>query len=112
MAKHNSRPGSLSEGDYLKISLQLLQVQIDVSGLTRLAEVAGSGSIMRSSSAMTRCPANFDVIGDLAYRAAHRQRGVAGKALRQRPDFRAAELGVTAAQSQIRLAKANASRSM
>jgi cobalt-zinc-cadmium efflux system outer membrane protein len=30
------------------------------------------------------------------------------KALRERPDFRAAELGVTAAQSQILLAKANA----
>src|SRR6202040_630816 len=30
------------------------------------------------------------------------------KALRERPDFRAALLGVTAAQSQIRLAQANA----
>ena len=30
------------------------------------------------------------------------------KALQERPDYRAAELGVTAAQSQILLAKANA----
>jgi cobalt-zinc-cadmium efflux system outer membrane protein len=30
------------------------------------------------------------------------------RAMRERPDFRAAELGITAAQSQIRLAQANA----
>ena len=54
-------------------------------------------------------PADFDVIGDLAYQPLKANlEDLQARALRERPDFRAAELGVTAAQSQILLAKANA----
>lgn len=54
-------------------------------------------------------PENFDVIGELAYQQISAKReDLQAKALQTRPDFRAAELGVTAAQSQILLAKANA----
>ena len=54
-------------------------------------------------------PADFDVIGDLAYQPLKAKlEDLAGRALRERPDFQAAALGVTAAQSQIHLAKANA----
>jgi cobalt-zinc-cadmium efflux system outer membrane protein len=54
-------------------------------------------------------PANFDVIGDLAYQPLKvALEDLQTKALRERPDFRAAALGVTAAKSQISLAKANA----
>ena len=54
-------------------------------------------------------PANYDVLGDLAYQPLKaRLEDLQAKALRERPDFQAALLGVTAAQSQIRLAKANA----
>ena len=53
-------------------------------------------------------PANYDVIGDLAYQPLKANlEDLQAKALKERPDFRAALLGVTAAQSQIRLAKAN-----
>jgi len=54
-------------------------------------------------------PANYDVVGDLTYRQVQTKlEDLQAKALQERPDFRAAELGVTAAQSQILLAKANA----
>ena len=54
-------------------------------------------------------PANYDVIGDLAYQPLKAKlEDLQVKALRERPDFQAAQLGVTAAQSQILLAKANA----
>ena len=54
-------------------------------------------------------PADFDVIGDLAYQPLKMNlEDLQMKAMRERPDFRAAELGTTAAQSQILLAKANA----
>ena len=53
-------------------------------------------------------PADYDVIGDLAYQPLHAKvEDLQARALRERPDFRAAELGITAAQSQIALAKAN-----
>jgi len=49
------------------------------------------------------------VIGDLAYQPLNASvEDLQARALRDRPDFRAAELGITAAQSQILLAKANA----
>ena len=54
-------------------------------------------------------PADYDVIGDLAYQPLKANlEDLQMKAMRERPDFRAAELGITAAQSQILLAKANA----
>jgi cobalt-zinc-cadmium efflux system outer membrane protein len=54
-------------------------------------------------------PADFDVIGDLAYEPLKGTlEDLQKKAMRERPDYRAAELGTTAAQSQILLAKANA----
>jgi cobalt-zinc-cadmium efflux system outer membrane protein len=53
-------------------------------------------------------PADYDVIGDLAYQPIHAKvEDLQARALRERPDYRAAELGITAAQSQIGLAKAN-----
>jgi cobalt-zinc-cadmium efflux system outer membrane protein len=101
------KAGQLSEGDYLKISLQLLQFQMDVSA-ARLAKVQALVGL-REFLGYNAVPANYDVIGDLAYEALKgNEEDLQMKALRERPDYRAAELGVTAAQSQIRLAKANA----
>jgi cobalt-zinc-cadmium efflux system outer membrane protein len=54
-------------------------------------------------------PADFDVIGDLSYQPMQAKlEDLQARALRERPDYRAAELGITAAKSQILLAKANA----
>jgi cobalt-zinc-cadmium efflux system outer membrane protein len=101
------KAGSISEGDYLKIKLQLLQFQTDVSA-ARLAKVQALVGL-REFLGYDAVPADFDVIGDLAYQPIQaRVEDLQMQALRERPDFRAAELGITAAQSQILLAKANA----
>src|ERR1700685_4435587 len=59
------KAGALSEGDYLKIKLQLLQFQTDVSS-ARLAKVQALVGL-RELLGYDAVPANFDVIGDLAY---------------------------------------------
>jgi cobalt-zinc-cadmium efflux system outer membrane protein len=101
------KAGYIGEGDYLKIKLQLLQFQTDVSS-ARLAKVQALVGL-REFLGYNAVPADFDVIGDLAYLPLKANlEDLQAKALRERPDFRAAELGMTAAQSQILLAKANA----
>ena len=101
------KAGYIGEGDYLKIKLQLLQFQTDVSS-ARLAKVQALVNL-RESLGYNAVPADYDVIGDLAYQPLQAKlEDLQMKALRERPDFRAAELGITAAQSQISLAKANA----
>ncbi len=101
------KAGYIGEGDYLKIKLQLLQFQTDVAS-ARLAKVQALVSL-REFLGYNAVPADFDVMGDLAYQPLRGSReDLQMKAMLQRPDFRAAELGVTAARSQILLAKANA----
>jgi cobalt-zinc-cadmium efflux system outer membrane protein len=101
--------GFISEGDYLKIKLQLLQFQTDVSS-ARLARVQALVAL-RGLLGYNAVPASYDVVGDLSYVSVKAKlEDLQSRALQQRPDFRAAELGVTAAQSQILLAKANGKR--
>lgn len=101
------KAGYIGEGDYLKIKLQLLQFQTDVSS-ARLAR--GQALVgLRELLGYDAVPADFDVMGDLAYQPLQPNlETLQARALRDRPDFRAAQLGVTAAKSQILLAKANA----
>jgi outer membrane protein, heavy metal efflux system len=101
------KAGALSEGDYLKIKLQLLQFQIDVSSahLAKVQALVG----LREFLGYNAVPADFDVIGELEYQPiGGTLEDLQMKGLHERPDYRAAELGITAAQSQILLAKANA----
>jgi cobalt-zinc-cadmium efflux system outer membrane protein len=101
------KAGYIGEGDYLKIKLQLLQFQTDVSS-ARLARVQALVGL-RELLGYDAVPADFDVMGDLAYQPLQANlETLQARALRDRPDFRAAQLGVTAAKSQILLAKANA----
>jgi cobalt-zinc-cadmium efflux system outer membrane protein len=101
------KAGYIGEGDYLKIKLQLLQFQTDVAS-ARLAKTQALVSL-RQFLGYNAVPADFDVVGDLAYQPLKGNlEDLQARALRERADFRAAELGVTAAQSQILLAKANA----
>ncbi len=98
--------GYISEADYLKIALQLLQFQTDVSS-ARLARVQALISL-RQSLGYDAVPEGYDVTGDLSYAPVKSKLDdLEATALKQRPDYQAAELGVTAAQSQILLAKAN-----
>jgi cobalt-zinc-cadmium efflux system outer membrane protein len=101
------KAGYIGEGDYLKIKLQLLQFQTDVSS-ARLARVQALVSL-RELLSYNAVPANYDVIGDLAYQPLKATlEDLQMKAMDIRPDLRAAKFGITAAQSQILLAKANA----
>jgi cobalt-zinc-cadmium efflux system outer membrane protein len=100
------KSGYISEGDYLKIKLQLLQFQTDVSS-ARLARVQALVAL-RALLGYDAVPANYDVVGDLSYVSVTATlEDLQIRALQERPDFLANKLGVTAAQSQILLAKAN-----
>jgi cobalt-zinc-cadmium efflux system outer membrane protein len=101
------KAGYIGEGDYLKIKLQLLQFQTDVSS-ARLAKVQALVGL-REFLSYNAVTADFDVVGELEFQLLKGNlEDLQARALRERPDFRAAELGITAAQSQIYLAKANA----
>ena len=101
------KAGAIGEGDYLKIKLQLLQFQTDVSS-ARLARVQALVAL-RQSLGYNAVAEDYDVVGDLAYEPLQaRLEDLQAKAMQERPDFRAANLGIAAAQSQILLARANA----
>lgn len=98
--------GSMSGGDLLKIKIQLLQFQMDVSA-ARLARIQALASL-RQLLGYESVPESYDVVGDLEYKAVKlSEDDLKAMALKQRPDVRAAQLGVTAANSQFTLAKAD-----
>jgi outer membrane protein, heavy metal efflux system len=103
------KAGDISEDDYLKIKLQLLQFQTDVSQ-AQLAKAQGL-SDLRQLLGYESVPADYDVAGDFAYQPLKLNlEDLEAKALQLRPDFRAAQQGVTAANSQYLLQKANGKR--
>ena len=103
-ASHDA--GAMSDGDLLKIKLQLLQFQMDVSS-ARLARVQALASL-RQLAGYESLPENYQVVGDLQYQPVPQSEDdLKAMALRQRPDLRAAQLGVASAQSQLSLAQAN-----
>ena len=105
------KAGDMSEGDLLKIKLQLLQFQSDVF-TAKLAKVQALASL-RQGVGFESVPDNFDVEGDLDYQPVHAGLDdLKALALRSRPDLQAAFLGVTAAHSQETLAEANGKRDL
>jgi cobalt-zinc-cadmium efflux system outer membrane protein len=109
ISEERTRAGAMSEGDLLKIKLQLLQFQTDVSAarLARIQAMAGLRQLLGYES----IPENYEVVGDLQYTPVKLGKDdLKAMALRQRPDVRAAQLGVTAAESQLALAQANGKR--
>jgi len=100
------KDGSLSENDYLKIQVQLVQFESDVQQAT--LNKAQALSDLRQQLGYEAVPAGYDVAGDFEYRALLVSLDeLQAKALQNRPDLRAAVLGVTAANAQYDLAKAN-----
>jgi len=107
ISEEQFKAGYISEGDYLKIRLQMLQFQTDLSS-AKLARVQGLVAL-RLLLGYDAVPSNYDVVGDLSYQPLLGSvEDMQAKALQNRPDYRASLLGVNAAQSQIDLAKANA----
>jgi cobalt-zinc-cadmium efflux system outer membrane protein len=98
--------GGISENDYLKIKIQLVQFENDVEQ-ARLNKVQAL-SDLRQQLGYESVPADYDVVGEFEYRPlAVTIDELQAKALQNRPDLRSAVLGVTAANSQYSLAKAN-----
>ena len=111
ISEERRRAGSMSEADLLKIKLQLLQFQTDVSAakLARVQALAGLRQLMGFESV----PENYEVEGDLNYEPVKRSlEDLESMALRTRPDLMAAQRGVVAAQSQETLAQANGKRDL
>jgi len=98
--------GGISEDDYLKMELQLLQFQQDESQ-ARLARIQAL-SDLRNQLGYESVPANYDVADAFEYRPVRATlEDLQLKALQLRPDFQAAQQNVTAADSGYLLAKAD-----
>ncbi|HKV29191.1 MAG TPA: TolC family protein, partial [Candidatus Acidoferrales bacterium] len=100
------KAGAISEGDFLKMKLQLLQFQTDVTAAQLAKEQALVA--LRQLVGYQSVPQDYDVAGDLKYeKLPYTLEDLQARALKDRPDLRAAQQGVTAALSQYSLAKAN-----
>jgi len=98
------KAGDIGEGDLLKIKLQLLQFQTDVSA-ARLAMVQGL-SDLRQLLGYESIPPDYDIAGSFNYQpVTGTVEDFQAKALASRPDLQAARLGVAAANSQHELQK-------
>jgi outer membrane protein, heavy metal efflux system len=106
LSKVSYDAGGISEDDYLKMELQLLQFQQDESQ-ARLARVQAL-SDLRNQLGYESVPAGYDVAGAFEYQPIRATlEDLQLKALQLRPDYRAAELNVNAADSGYLLAQAD-----
>lgn len=96
--------GAISEDDYLKIKLQLLQFETDYQQ-AQLAKVQAL-SDLRQLLGYESVAADYDVAGAFEYQSiAGNMEDFQLKALQNRPDLRAAQQGVIAARSQYEVQK-------
>ena len=100
------KAGDISKNDFLKIKIQLLQNETAVA----TAQLAKAQALitLRELIGYQSVPRGYDVSGTLEYQQLKStQDDLETMAVNERPDLRAAKFGVTAAQSQLALAKAN-----
>ena len=105
------KAGDMSEGDLLKIKLQMLQFQNDAfsAKLAKVQALAG----LRQFLGFESVPDIYDVEGELDYEAVHAGLDdLKALALRTRPDLQAAQKTVVAARSAELLAEANRKRDL
>ena len=98
--------GAMSENDFLQIKIQLVQFQTDVEQ----AELSKAQALsdLRQQLGYDSVPDEYDIADELEYRpVALKLEDLQKRALENRPDLQAAQLGITAADSQYTLAKAN-----
>jgi len=99
------KAGEIGYNDFLKMKLQLLQFQVDVSQ-AKLARAQGL-SDLRQLLGYESVGENFDVASSFDYQQMHSGlEDLQSIALKTRPDLQAARLGVAAANSQFQLQKA------
>jgi outer membrane protein, heavy metal efflux system len=107
IGEYQYKAGGISENDYLKIKLQLLQFETDVqqAQLTR----AQALSDLRQLLGYESVPSEYDVTGAFEDQPVTVDLdGLEKIATQNRPDLRAAEKGLAAADSQFELARVNA----
>ncbi len=103
--------GDIAESDLLKITLQKLQFEQDVSN-AQLALVQGK-AVLRQLLGYENVVENFDVSGSLTHRKYLVQLDeLQRQALAQRPDLAAARGGVQLADDTVNLAYANRARDL
>jgi outer membrane protein, heavy metal efflux system len=106
ISEERHQAGSMSRNDMLKIQLQSLQFESDVSNaqLVRAQALASLRQLLGFDSV----PPDYAVVGSLAYEPVTAQLDdLQSRALTNRPDLQAAQRSVTASESQVGLAKAN-----
>lgn len=98
------KEGAISEDDYLKIKLQLLQFETD-DEQAKLAKVQALSDLRQLLGYESVAP-DYDVAGSFDYQAVKGNvEDFQLKGLQNRPDLRAAEQGVAAAHSQYEVQK-------
>jgi len=98
--------GDLAEGDYLKLSIQKLQFEQDVSA-AQLGLVQARATL-RQQLGYQSVADDFDVTGALVHqKQLHTLDGLQSKALQNRPDLQAAHTGVKLANDTVSLAFGN-----
>jgi cobalt-zinc-cadmium efflux system outer membrane protein len=105
ISEHQYKAGGISENDYLMIKLQLLQFESDLeqAQLARVQSLSDLRQLLGYESVST----DYDVAGPFEYQPVKGNLDdLQLKALQNRPDLRAAQQGVTAANSQLTLQKA------
>jgi cobalt-zinc-cadmium efflux system outer membrane protein len=106
ISEERHKAGAMSRNDLLKIQLQSLQFESDVSN-AQLARAQALASL-RQFLGFDSAPADYEVVGSLAYEpVTARPEDLQARALANRPDLQAAQRSVVASQSQVGLAKAN-----
>jgi cobalt-zinc-cadmium efflux system outer membrane protein len=105
--EHQFKAGGISENDYLMIEVQLLQFEMDLES-AELARTQGL-SDLRQQLGYESVAADYDVVDTFQYVPVKGNvDDMQMQALQNRPDLRAAVQGVTAANSGVVLAKADA----
>ena len=110
-SQERQKNGKITTADLLKIQLQTLEFQNDVTS-ARIALVQALNSL-RQLIGFESVPRNYDIVGELGYKPITLTLSdLQTKALAARPDLEAARRAVTAAQSQIGLAKAESKQDL
>ena len=104
ISEERYKAGDIGEDDLLKMKLQMLQFQTDVSA-AELSRVQGLSDLRQLLGYESIGP-DYDVTGSFDYQPVKGNLDdFQAKALANRPDLQAARLGVTAANSQLALQK-------
>lgn len=109
--KNRLAAGDISEADYLKIALQKLQFEQDVSA-AEVALIQGKAAL-RQLAGYETVAEDFDVTGELEHKKyAVTESELERQALLSRPDYQAAQSAVKLANDTVTLAYGNRARDL